>query len=147
MAPAFSRNSAPGATSVSYDSTTRTARFTLPAALADGDYRATLPAGSVQGFGGVPLSPDQEVDFFTLAGDVTRDRRVNLEDFNVLAANFGQSNRTFTQGDLDYDGRVNLNDFTLLAGRFGRTLAAATTGGTTSSVFGEQTDEEGELLT
>jgi hypothetical protein len=48
---------------------------------------------------------------------------VNLDDFNVLAANFGQSGRTFTQGDFTYDGTVNLDDFNVLAGRFGIVLA------------------------
>jgi hypothetical protein len=65
------------------------------------------------------------VNFFVLAGDATRDRRVNLDDFNVLAANFGQSQRTFSQGDFTYDGTVNLDDFNVLASRFGATLAPA----------------------
>ena len=60
-----------------------------------------------------------------LAGDATRDRAVNLSDFNVLAANFGQSNRTFSQGDFNYDGAVNLSDFNILAPRFGQVLASA----------------------
>jgi hypothetical protein len=62
--------------------------------------------------------------FFFLNGDATRDGRVNLNDFNILAGNFGQSPRTFSQGDFTYDGTVNLNDFNLLASRFGTVLAA-----------------------
>jgi hypothetical protein len=50
---------------------------------------------------------------------------VNLSDFNILAANFGQSSRNFTQGDFNYDTVVNLSDFNLLASRFGRSLPAA----------------------
>ena len=48
---------------------------------------------------------------------------MNLQDFNRLATNFGQSPRDFTQGDFNYDGVVNLIDFNILAGRFGRELA------------------------
>jgi hypothetical protein len=47
---------------------------------------------------------------------------VNLQDFNILAANFGQSNCTFSQGDFNYDTIVNLQDFNILAGRFGVAL-------------------------
>ena len=50
--------------------------------------------------------------------------RVDLNDFNILAANFGQSPRTFTQGDFNYDNTVNLEDFNILAGRFGAAVAA-----------------------
>ena len=64
-------------------------------------------------------------NFFFLNGDANRDRRVNLSDFNIMASNFGQSNRNFAQGDFTYDGTVNLQDFNLLASRFGRALGPA----------------------
>ena len=41
---------------------------------------------------------------------------------NLLAAFFGQSNRSFSQGDFNYDTVVNLMDFNILAGRFGAVL-------------------------
>jgi len=31
------------------------------------------------------------LDFFFMNGDANRDRRVNLQDFNVLASRFGQA--------------------------------------------------------
>ena len=96
--------------------------------LPDGNYRATLAAGSVQDPAGNPLAADHVLNFHALAGDANRDGAVNLQDFNRLAANFGQSNRTFTHGDFNYDGTVNLQDFNILAGRFGRQLAPATAG-------------------
>ena len=109
-----------------YDAATNTARFTLPSTpLADGRWRATLPAAGVTDAAGRPLSGDATLDFFTLAGDANRDAAVNLQDFNTLAANFGQSNRTFSQGDFNYDGTVNLQDFNLLASRFGASVGPA----------------------
>ena len=48
-------------------------------------------------------------------------------DFNVLAANFGQSPRDFTQGDFNYDGTVNLDDFNILASRFGTVVGPSNT--------------------
>ena len=72
---------------------------------------------------GVPT--DSVVNFDVLAGDATRDGVVNLADFNILAANFGQSNRPFTEGDFNYDGTVNLLDFNILAGHFGQQVAPA----------------------
>ena len=70
-----------------------------------------------------------------------QDGIVNLADFNILALNFGQSNRNFTQGDFNYDTIVNLADFNLLAGRFGTLLGPAGRnpgpGGTTADGDGE----------
>jgi hypothetical protein len=56
---------------------------------------------------------------YTLAGDANVDGVVNLLDFNVLARNFGQTGRRWSQGDFTYGGAVNLVDFNLLAANFG----------------------------
>jgi hypothetical protein len=112
--------------SLAYDAATNTARFTFPGyqygALPDGDYHLSLPAGAVTDLFGNALVAEHTLDFFFMQGDATRDGRVNLADFNRLAANFGQSGRTFSQGDFNYDGNVNLADFNILAGRFGNEL-------------------------
>jgi hypothetical protein len=112
---------------LAWDAATNTASFTFPGyaygALPDGRYRATLPAGSVSDGAGNTLATDVVLDFTFINGDANRDGRVNLQDFNVLAANFGQSNRKFSQGDFTYDGQVNLGDFNVLASRFGQAVA------------------------
>ena len=69
-------------------------------------------------------------------GDANLDGNVNLNDFNVLATNFGQSNRTWEQGDFNEDGTVNLNDFNLLAANFGKTIVPAPPGSTIHIDFG-----------
>jgi hypothetical protein len=91
----------------------------------DGTYRATLIGTGVTDPAGNPLGADHTYDFFFLAGDANHDARVNLSDFNILAANFGQSGRDFTRGDYNYDGTVNLQDFNVLASRFGAVVAPA----------------------
>ena len=96
--------------------------FAFDAPLPDGDYRAALAAGSVADAHGNALASAASFDFFFLQGDASRDRRVNLIDFNILAANFGQPSRNFSQGDFNYDTIVNLADFNILAGRFGTVL-------------------------
>ena len=68
------------------------------------------------------------LDFFFLPADANHDATVNLQDFNILAGNFGQSGRDFSQGDFNYDGTVNLSDFNLLAGKFGTGLSPQTFG-------------------
>ena len=125
--------------SVSFDGVARAATWQFSGALPDGRYRAVLPAGSVTAQSGETLAADVTVNFHALGGDANRDRRVNLDDFNILAANFGQSNRVFTQGDFTYDGRVNLDDFNILAARFGASLPAGA-----SSVVGDGDDQEHE---
>ena len=120
---------------LSYDLPSNTATFTytgngggINGVLPDGNYRARLLAAGITNSGGTPIAADVIFDFFFLAGDATRDGRVNLNDFNVLAANFGQSPRTFSQGDFNYDGVVNLDDFNILASRFGVSFAPASKG-------------------
>jgi hypothetical protein len=61
---------------------------------------------------------------YALDGDANLDGRVNLSDFNRLAANFGGTNRHWTGADFNYDGTTNLADFNLLAGNFGAAVGA-----------------------
>ena len=96
--------------------------------LPDGNYRAKLLAA------GTTLPADHVYTFHFLRGDANHDGRVNLQDFNILATNFGQSPRDFTQGDFDYSGTVNLNDFNILASRFGQVLAAPGAGASAADV-------------
>jgi hypothetical protein len=113
---------------VTYNPAENSAQFRFPGyengVLPDGSYQATL-SGAVTDLFGNAIGADSVLEFFFLQGDATRDGRVNLEDFNRLAANFGQTDRTFSQGDFDYDGAVGLSDFNLLAGQFGIILAPA----------------------
>jgi hypothetical protein len=64
-----------------------------------------------------PLAEDWFLDY--AQGDANLDGTVNLSDFNALAANFGQSGRTWQQADFTYDGQVTLDDFNALAANFG----------------------------
>jgi hypothetical protein len=139
---------------VFYDPTTRRAGFGVASrTLADGNYRATLAAGAVQDSSANPNAAATNVDFFILAADGNRDRRVNLDDFTTVAANFGLTERVFSQGNYDYsaEGLVDLNDFTLLASQFGKTLpapadaprgAAATNNSPTPAVFSNRLVDE-----
>jgi hypothetical protein len=121
--------------SLAYDTSTNVATFTytgtnsgIAGMLSDGNFRATLLAAGITTPQGASLPANHVFEFRFLQGDANNDGRVNLQDFNILAANFGQSPRDFTQGDFNYDGRVNLADFNILAGRFGQVLAAPAAG-------------------
>jgi hypothetical protein len=59
----------------------------------------------------------------TRYGDANLDGVVNLQDFNRLAANFGQADKFWHHGDFNYDGNVNLQDFNRLASNFGLSAA------------------------
>ena len=53
-------------------------------------------------------------------GDINADGVVDLDDFIILAGNFGNGpDATPQQGDLNDDGFVDLDDFIILAGNFG----------------------------
>lgn len=119
--------------SLAYDLRTDAATLTFPGfpqgVLDDGRYRMTINGAGVVDGAGNPMSSNFVFDFFFLRGDANHDARVNLLDFNILAANFGQTNRDFTQGNFNYDNIVNLADFDILASRFGQMVAPS------SSIF------------
>ena len=53
-------------------------------------------------------------------GDADLDGGVSINDFNVLAANFGKSTgQGWATGDFDGDGGVSVNDFNIFANYFG----------------------------
>jgi hypothetical protein len=123
----------PAQMQLAYDEVLHRSRLTFPglpnALLLDGKYRLTLATAGITDVAGNALAGGNFLfDFFFLRGDANHDGRVNLDDFNVLAANFGQFNRTFNQGDFNYDGTVNLDDFNILASRFGTNLNTGRTG-------------------
>ena len=55
----------------------------------------------------------------TLSADINSDGAVNLSDFGLLKANFGNDNSTYLQGNIDGVGGVDLTDFGLLKSQFG----------------------------
>jgi hypothetical protein len=120
-----------------YDARTRVATWTFTTPLPDGNYESRLPMDRVSDPLGYWLESDETHAFFVLAGDANRDRVVNLQDFNILASNFGQSNRTFSQGDFNYDSVVNLLDFNILASRFGMALAPGALSGMSIALNGK----------
>ncbi len=125
----------PGSVALSavYDGGANSVSMSFPgnAVLPDARFRMTVlgTGGGVQDVAGNTMAANFVYDFFFLNGDANRDERVNLLDFDIVAANFGQSGRNFTQGNFTYDvaGNVNLLDFDVLASRFGDVLAAART--------------------
>ena len=116
----------PGQLNVAWDAGARTAYVTFPGfaagVLPDGNYAATLAAGSVHDAAGNALAADAGLDFFALAGDATRDRAVDVADFAVLRANFGAAGTVFSQGNFNYDAVVNAADFAILRAQFGLVL-------------------------
>ncbi|MEM6312926.1 MAG: DNRLRE domain-containing protein, partial [Planctomycetota bacterium] len=98
----------------------RTATFTFDNMLANGNYRVTMPAGVALNDAGQMLENAFTMDFFVLAGDLDRDRDVDLTDAALLERNFGRTDDPlFSEGDLDYDGDVDLVDAALLERNFG----------------------------
>jgi len=109
----------------SYDATSRTASWSFPALLPDGNYRASLGAGSVNNtFGQSALGADLTFDFFVLAADANRDRKVDINDLAILAANWNGSGKVFSQGDFNYDGRVDAIDLGILSTRWQQVMSA-----------------------
>jgi hypothetical protein len=109
--------------SVSYDATARTASWSFPSALPDGNYRATLPADAMEDTAGRPLSSEITFEFFVLGADANHDRRVDVADFKILSANYMGADKTFATGDFDYDGDCDNADLSILSINWNRYLA------------------------
>ncbi|HEY7090650.1 MAG TPA: hypothetical protein VH518_21305 [Tepidisphaeraceae bacterium] len=61
---------------------------------------------------------------YSFEGDANLDHKVDAGDLGIIASNWQQSGRIFSQGDLDYTGTVNVNDLNILASRWQQSLAA-----------------------
>jgi hypothetical protein len=92
--------------------------------LPDGNYRVQVPTEHIVDSAGNQLASDFNFDFFVLSADGNSDRKVDIRDFNILAANFGKKFMKFSQGNYDRssDGAVTIADFNLLAKNFGKKM-------------------------
>ena len=108
-----------------YDSTTHRIGYGVASkVLPDGNYRATLLAGSLRDNSANPNAFDTTLDFFALAGDANHDRKVDVTDLGILATNWQGTGKTFSQGDFNYDGVVDVTDLGILATNWQKVLAA-----------------------
>lgn len=67
---------------------------------------------------------NETLEFFVLAGDINRDRRVDTMDFNLLSGNFGVVAASYSNGDLNYDGTVDSKDLNIFQAQNGKSLPA-----------------------
>lgn len=111
---------------LAYDFATQMATFTFAGGtLPDGNYTATLAAGSVADPLNTPMAESASLGFFSLAADANHDRHVDFADLVIVAQNYGQLGRTFSQGNVNRDatGAVDFDDLVLLSQRYGQSLA------------------------
>jgi hypothetical protein len=69
-------------------------------------------------FDGEPISTGDLVVRFGWWGDANVDGQVDINDYNILASNFGDAGNWF-QGDFNYDGVIDANDYGILADEYG----------------------------
>ncbi len=100
-----------------------TYRWTRNAILPDGSYEAVIPVGAVSNARGTNKSA-LKLNFHVLAGDANRDGTANFDDLLILAQNYGQTGKTFSQGNFNYDGggNVNFDDLLIVAQKYGTSL-------------------------
>jgi hypothetical protein len=72
-----------------------------------------------------------------IPGDANEDNIVDVGDLGILAANYGQSGKTWSQGDFNGDGTVDVGDLGILAANYGTgTKAGADFNADYAKVFG-----------
>jgi hypothetical protein len=108
---------------INYDPVTHRAILTFPTLpgrrLADGDYRLTLPAGSVADEEGAPLASSFVIDFHALAGDVNGDRSTNDADlYRVWQNLLKPAGSRDLNSDLNGDGQVTIADVAVVRSHY-----------------------------
>ncbi|MEO0532161.1 MAG: endo-1,4-beta-xylanase [Planctomycetota bacterium] len=97
----------------------------------DGTYDVTVTFdGADYVVSGFSLTEDATLEVVVnsttiLCGDFNGDGTVDLLDLDLLGANFGRTDATFSQGDANGDGTVDLLDLDILGAEFSNTLPAA----------------------
>ena len=89
-------------------------RWVHSGALPNGQYSATLPAGSVLDKAGNPLANDLTFNFGFYAGDADGNGAINFDDYALIDAGFNQGLNGFANGDFNYDGVVNFDDYAII---------------------------------
>ena len=118
--PAIKRYLTSGYANGSWNGTGINSAMVRAFGLAEGYAEASDVLGPSGGtFNGEPVDGTTVLVRYAFYGDANLDGRVNLNDFNRMAANFGGTDKVWSQGDFTYDGRVNLDDFNKLAANFG----------------------------
>lgn len=123
--------------------------------LPSGDYEVTVP-GTVTDTAGNAAPARTEIFFFQDA-DANRDRKVDTQDFNILAGHFGNSGEVFSEGNFNYDaaGSVDSLDFNILIAHYGEKLpdfaptaaplpATPAPGSAGRAIFAPADEEDGE---
>jgi hypothetical protein len=113
-------NSTLTVTAFDYVATTGVGTLTLASnTLADGDYRVTLPAGSIKDAVGNVLNTPYTFTFSVLKGDVNGDRVVNDLDLYQVWSQLSKPAGARNPGDdLNGDGVVNAADLALLKSNY-----------------------------
>ena len=111
-------------TAFNYDPELRRVTLTLPPNVPDGEFSVSVLENSVFDVAGNALNDALPMNFHVLAGDANHDRSVDFADLLIVAQNYGQSNRTFSQGNVDYssDNLVSFYDLLIVAQRYGTSL-------------------------
>lgn len=84
------------------------------------DIFGTFPAS----FAGESVDNTSVLVRYTLLGDATLDRTVNISDFALLAANFNVSGTRWSSGNFNFDAQTDISDFATLAANFNTSIPA-----------------------
>jgi hypothetical protein len=112
-------------TSLQYDADTNTATLVFATVLADGNYTATVLAAGVQDTDGNSMSANATHYFFQLVGDANGDRVVDVTDLGILASNWQQTQKLFSDGDFNYNTSIDVGDLGILASHWQTSLSAS----------------------
>jgi hypothetical protein len=98
----------------------------LPGVNGDGNFGGPgFPGGDDRLFDASVLDGDQFFELAVIEGDANYDGVVNLADFGLLRAGFGQTSTVRQPADFNLDGVINLADFGVLRANFGSSVTPA----------------------
>jgi hypothetical protein len=86
--------------------------------LPNGNYTATLLAGSVTDLAGNATTQDQTGNVRVLMGDADDNGRIDGADYALIDAGFNQQLSGWSNGDFNYDGKIDGMDYALIDAAF-----------------------------
>jgi hypothetical protein len=85
-----------------------------------------------------------DAEVVNIPGDANGDGKVDVGDLGILAANYGGTDKRWSQGDFNGDDKVDVGDLGILAANYGRGTSGADFNTDYANVFGTTADDASE---
>jgi hypothetical protein len=108
---------------------------------------SVFATGSYSGYNGMDCACGVTIKKEKIPGDANGDKKVDVGDLGILAANYGGMDKSWAEGDFNNDGKVDVGDLGILAANYGTNASGCNYDSDYAKVFGTAEDEDTESST